>query len=376
LVDIVVVRTPNSIIYDPRVKKVIDSLSKKYSISALGWNRDGVSREEIDDYKVKVELFRLKTSVWKPSLVRIFIRLLIFYPPFWTWVLIKLLIRGPKIIHACDLDSILPCYIYKILFGKKLVFDIFDRYAMALIPPRYKRLYYVINFIEEFFCKHSDALIIAGGEKVLRTIQNKPRHFGVVMNCPQEFYIEKENSKSIDVDHNFKLAYTGGIRKDRALECIVEAIRDLNGIDFLIAGPIIDKTVLLKMQELPNIKYQGLLPPIKALSLELSSDVLVALYNTEILWNSITLPNKLFEAMMCGIPLITNVAHEIVNETGCGIIVEYDNVEQIKGTIIKLRDDPNLRKTLGENGRKAFLEKYNWKIMEKRLYDIYDNLLE
>jgi glycosyltransferase involved in cell wall biosynthesis len=79
--------------------------------------------------------------------------------------------------------------------------------------------------------------------------------------------------------------------------------------------------------------------------------------------------------MKCGIPVITNVAHEIVIDTSCGIIVEYDNVEQIKDTIIKLRDDPNLRKRLGDNGRKAFLEKYNWKVMENRLYNIYDTLL-
>jgi len=376
LIDIVVVRTANSIIYDPRVKKIIDSLSKKYSIFALGWNRDGVSQEEIDNYKVKIELFRIKTSVWKPSLLRIFTRLLIFFPPFWMWVLIKLLIRRPKVIHACDLDSMPPCYIYKILFGKKLVFDIFDRYAMALIPPRFKRLFYVINFFEEFFCKHSDALIIAGGEKVLRTIQNKPEHFDVLMNCAQEYFIDNEKSKSKDGDHNFKLVYTGGIRGDRALESVTEAIRDLNSVEFVIAGPIIDKKVLLKVQKLPNVKYQGILPPIKALSLEASSDVLVALYNPEILWNSITLPNKLFEAMMCGIPIITNVCHEIVNETGCGIIVEYDNVEQLKDTIIKLRDDPNLRKRLGENGRKAYLEKYNWGIMEQKLYKIYDELLK
>jgi glycosyltransferase involved in cell wall biosynthesis len=376
LVDIVVVRTANSIIYDPRVKKIIESLSKKYSIIALGWNRDGVSQEKINNYKVKLELFKLTTSVWKPSLIRIFIRLLIFFPPFWIWVLIKLLIFRPKVVHACDLDSILPCYVYKIFFRKKLVFDVFDRYAMAFIPPRFKRLYFLINFIEEFFSKHSDALIIAGGEKVLRTLQKKPKLFAVLMNCPQDYFIDNEKSKSKDGDHNFKLVYTGGIRRDRALEKVGEAIREFNGISFVIAGPIIDKEVFHKMQQLLNVKYQGLLPPIKALSLEASSDVLVALYNPQILWNNLTLSNKLFEAMMCGIPIITNVAHEIVNETGCGIIVEYDNVEQIKEAIITLRDNPELRKRLGTNGRNAFLEKYNWDIMEQRLYLIYEDLLK
>ena len=376
LVDIVVVRTANSIIYDPRVKKIISSLCKKYSIFALGWNRDGVSQEKINNYIVKLELFKLKTSVWKPSLMRIFTRLFLFFPPFWMWILIKLFIYRPKVVHACDLDSILPCYIYKIFFRKKLVFEVFDRYAMAFIPPRFKRLYSLINFIEEFFIKHSDALIIAGGEKVLRTIQKKPKYFTVIMNCPQDYFTDSEKSNPEEKDHNFKLVYTGGIRSDRALESVAEAIRGLSGIYFVIAGPIMDKDILHNMEQLQNVKYQGLLPPIKALSLEASSDVLIALYSPQILWNNITLPNKLFEAMMCGIPIITNVAHEIVNETGCGIIVEYDNVKQIKDTILKLRDDPNLRKRVGENGRKAFLEKYNWDIMEQRLYKIYEDLIK
>ena len=376
LVDIIVVRTANSIIYDPRVQKIISSLCKKYSIIALGWNRDGVPQEKINNYFAKLELFKLKTSVWKPSLVRIFTRLLIFFPPFWMWVLIKLFIYRPKVVHACDLDSILPCYIYKILFRKKLVFDVFDRYAMALIPARFKRLYSLINFFEEFFSEHSDALIVAGGEKVLRTLKKKPKHFAVVMNCPQDYFINNEKSKPQENDDNFKLVYTGGIRKDRALESVAEAIRELKSINFVIAGPIIDKEVLHKMQQLQSVTYQGLLPPIKALSLEASSDILVAFYSPQILWNNLTLPNKLFEAMMCGVPIITNIAHEIVNETGCGIIVEYDNVGQLKETIIKLRDDPNLRKRLGENGRKAFLEKYNWDIMEQRLYKIYGYLIK
>ena len=33
--------------------------------------------------------------------------------------------------------------------GEKLVFDIFDRYAMVFIPPRYKTLYSFVNSIEE-----------------------------------------------------------------------------------------------------------------------------------------------------------------------------------------------------------------------------------
>ena len=80
--------------------------------------------------------------------------------------------------------------------------------------------------------------------------------------------------------------------------------------------------------------------------------------------------------MMFGVPIITNVAKEIVNETDCGVIVDYDDTEQIKEAIIMLRDSPEIRKRLGTNGRKAFLKNYNWNIMEQRLYMVYDNLLK
>jgi glycosyltransferase involved in cell wall biosynthesis len=103
---------------------------------------------------------------------------------------------------------------------------------------------------------------------------------------------------------------------------------------------------------------------------------MIALYDSNLqTQHKYGMANKILEAMMCGLPIITNIAHEIVKDTGCGIIVEYDNVEQIRKAIISLRDNRELRKKLGNNGRKAFLEKYNWTTMEKKLYKIYEDLL-
>jgi len=102
---------------------------------------------------------------------------------------------------------------------------------------------------------------------------------------------------------------------------------------------------------------------------------MIALYDPEVPHTDFYQPTKFFEAMMCGIPVITNVLPEFVNEIGFGIIVEYGNIDQIRSAITRLRDDPELRKRLGSNGRKAFLKGYNWGIMEKKLYDVYDYLM-
>ena len=134
-----------------------------------------------------------------------------------------------------------------------------------------------------------------------------------------------------------------------------------------------EKDFLNEILEIPNVQFRGHLEPEDALGLEISSDVMIALYHPN-LWNNITLPNKLFEAMMCGIPIITNISSEVVNEVGSGIIVQYENVHQIKEAIVTLRDNPSLRQSLGLNGRKAFLAKYNWQMMEQELFKIYEDL--
>ena len=159
------------------------------------------------------------------------------------------------------------------------------------------------------------------------------------------------------------------------MESICHVFGNTNNVELKIAGAIMEREVINEIESLPNIHYVGNLMPSKAIELELESDVIIALYNPKATWNTITLPNKLFEAMMCGVPIITNIATEIVNETKCGVIVEYDNVEQIRQAILALRDNVELRKRLGNNGRKAFLQKYNWTVMERRLFDIYSELV-
>ena len=373
MADIVIVRTANSIIYDPRVKKIVGSLSKRYSISVLGWNRDALSEQTIKNYAVKLELFKLKTSIWKPSMMRIFARLIFFAPPFWAWVLFRLLVIRPKVVHACDLDSVPPCYIYKLLLRKKLVFDVFDRYATTFIPKKFKILYGIINSIEEFFSMHSDVLIVANGENVLKSFQKKPSHCEIILNYPDDAIID--GTQRLRKNDFFTIAFTGHIRRRRGLETLIHVIRDLKDIQVLITGRIEDEILFNEIQNMQNVKYLGLVDDSALLEIESSSNVIVAFYDPVFFSDNMPLPNKIFEAMMCSTPVVTNVAHEIINETNCGLVVEYDNEKQIKEAIITLSDNPQLCKKLGDNGRKAFLEKYNWSEMEQKLYRVYETLL-
>ncbi|NMA31264.1 MAG: glycosyltransferase family 4 protein [Candidatus Methanofastidiosa archaeon] len=57
-----------------------------------------------------------------------------------------------------------------------------------------------------------------------------------------------------------------------------------------------------------------------------------------------------------------------------GICVQPDNVEEISSAIRYLLDNPDVAKQMGQNGRRAVLEKFYWGIEEKKLIALYEEL--
>lgn len=362
LVDIALIKS-NSIVYDSRVRKIARSLGKKYSLVTLGWNRDAIPIGETKSDFHELRLFNLKAPIGKATLV-------LYLPIFWVWILFRLSVCRPDVVHACDLDTLPPSYIYKVLFGKKLVFDVFDRLGMAYLPQKFKLLRTLVDSLEEWFAIRSDVLILTS-ERFLSSFRKKPKLCALILNCPEDYTVKKTRVH----DNLLTLVYTGNIVRKRGLEKVTEAMKNLEGVELVIAGRILDKDFLDEILRLSNVIYKGLLSPIDALELEGDSDVLISLYDLSVPNYNLAISNKTFEAMMFGLPVITNIALELIDEVGCGIKVEYDDLDQVKSAIISLRDNDELRKKLGANGRMAFETKYNWSRMEQELYRIYDGLL-
>jgi glycosyltransferase involved in cell wall biosynthesis len=87
---------------------------------------------------------------------------------------------------------------------------------------------------------------------------------------------------------------------------------------------------------------------------------------------------KFFEYMAAGIPIICSdfpVWQSIMEKTGAGLCVDSSNALAAVDAVEYLSRNPETAYAMGQNGRKAFLEKYNWSVESRKLTELYQELL-
>jgi glycosyltransferase involved in cell wall biosynthesis len=85
-------------------------------------------------------------------------------------------------------------------------------------------------------------------------------------------------------------------------------------------------------------------------------------------------PNKLFEYMANGMAVIASnfpVWKDVVETYKCGICVNPLNIDEAVNAILYLKNNPEITIEMGENGRKAVLEHFNWEFESRKLVDFY-----
>jgi glycosyltransferase involved in cell wall biosynthesis len=244
---------------------------------------------------------------------------------------------------------------------------------MAFIPVRFGLLFRIVDGLEALIASKCDALVTVSEER-LRTFQRRPRITAVTMNCPEPAFANVGTSARPRLRDDLLLVYAGAIAQDRGLGILDQVVRSCENVDLLVAGRIIDNSIE-PLRRNPRIKFLGFLEYSKALELQADADVIPLLYDPALPINRVANPNKLFEAMMLAVPVISNVCREIIEDVGCGIFVSYDP-EDVRRAVITLRDNPSLRKTMGSKGRIAYESKFNWQVMERKLFKLYEILLK
>lgn len=371
----ILITRSNPISPDPRVEKTGRALiGAGYSVQALGWDRAGnlPGQETLDG----VPVYRLSIRAEYGKGVGNLSQLL-----KWQWGLWRWLLRHHSefdVIHACDFDTILPAIWMKTFFKKYVIYDIFDFYAdhLRATPVMIKN---IIRRIDLWAIGRADALILVDDARVEQVTGSKPRITSIIYNSPEDLK-EKYSKMNKSSGGNLRLAYIGLLQVERGLLQMLSVLNHHPEWYLDLAGFGGDQERILSMvKNMSNICWHGRVSYQQAIHLSAEADVLFATYDPAIPNHKYSSPNKIYEAMMLGKPIIvaagTNM-DRMVAEAKCGCIVPYGDIPAMEKTLQTLAADPVMVRKLGMNARKAYETRYDWALMSQRLIQLYQKVVK
>ena len=82
--------------------------------------------------------------------------------------------------------------------------------------------------------------------------------------------------------------------------------------------------------------------------------------------------------MSMALPVIVSdspYTRQLLKKYEFGLVVNPEDIEGISKAILKLKNNPELARKMGQKGREAVLQEFNWGIEERKLLNLYKKLL-
>ena len=257
----------------------------------------------------------------------------------WIFFLFKVLLKNKKkitTIHAFDLDTAFPATLFKVLFNKKVkvIFDVCD-WMSATLYNQSKFILFVFKLMEAFTIRHSDEVVICEPERIEQIPYKLSKKELVIPNIPtftETSFLFVDDRYKFNNDR-ISLSYVGGFTSSRNLDELLKSAMSQE-FNLLIAGygskEIEDKCKELSI--LSNIKYFGKVDYKIGLNIMYNSNIIYAMYSKSNPNHFYAAPNKYYEAMMLGKPIIStkgiNMERKIL-DNNIGYIIEESSEELI-----------------------------------------------
>jgi hypothetical protein len=282
------------------------------------------------------------------------------------------------IYHFHD-PELIPIGLLLKLEGKKVIYDVHedvpkDILGKTWIPPVLRKpVAWLIRNLENFAAKRFDA-VVAATPYICDRFLKLGCHAVNINNYPilTELYLP-------DVDWSKKecaVCYVGGIFYIRGIFEIVEALGQTD-TKLLLAGQFWPSALRERVVTMPgwnNVEELGQLNRNEVAKTLARAMAGLVLFHPEP-YHLDAQPNKMFEYMSAGLPVIASnfpLWKKIIEGNECGICVDPMNPEAIREAIQWLIEHPDEAKRMGENGRRAVEEKYNWESQVLSLTKLYN----
>lgn len=245
---------------------------------------------------------------------------------------------------------------------RKALSILFDRFEKAIA----RKFDYVITATPNIKTKFKQGNI--------RDIRNYP----VVTNS----WLSINYGSPGDKNH-YTLIYVGLLEKSRGIKQLIQSLKFLSNtfdVKLELLGRFSDENfereVRRLLEQSNKVELLGWIQYEKTIEHLRKADIgLACLQPADRFKNNLGL--KLFEYMAAGLPVIASdfpLWRELIEVNACGVMVDPLDPKDIAKAIEYLLSNPDLIRTMGENGRKAVFEKYNWEMEANKLLDLYRSI--
>lgn len=295
--------------------------------------------------------------------------------------------------HFHDPDLLVPSVLLRILTFKPVIYDIHEFFYRNQVEklPKIWILRKIISAL--IWCMETVCGVIIG--RISAVYEDHIKRFSKLgcktVHTPNYASIDDFNPRPIsDIEwqgRRKRVLFTGTLAPERGslmLLDIAKRLKEIRGdIEFCVSRRFLsqyqEKIFMEKMalpgyrdviKFVPNVTGAELPQIVRCGGIGLSTVLNMGQGNCIV-------PTRFFEYMSQALSIVASnlpASVKYVANENCGILVEPDDVEGYVQAIIKLVDNPELAKQMGENGQKAFIEKYNWGVVEKRLVEFYESI--
>ncbi len=356
----------NDLVTDQRVHRIARTIGGSgYPVTVIGRKFKNSGSCKLPG--IEIRRFRL-----------IFNRGFLFYASFNIRLFFYLITRrGKLVLISNDLDTLPANYLVSKIRNRNLIYDSHEYFTEV---PELQGRKFVKNFwtrLEKMFVPHVDAAYTVNESLAKMYSAKYGIEFDVVRNVPDRFIEEKEFSLPEEVKNSSFIIYQGAVNKDRGLEEIIEIIYEERTFKLIIAGDgDVIKALKKKVKFLDieaNVFFTGKLRPQELKWLTRQASLGVSLEKKTNLNYYYALPNKIFDYIHAGIPVLCSGFPEmrkIVQGYEVGRITDPENRKEIRRLIELMLEDEETRRKWKNNTRIA-AEELNWGNEQKKLLSIY-----
>jgi len=364
----VILSVINDLVTDQRVDRTAGVLTE------LGFEVLLVGRRKFDSPAMpvrKYETFRMRLLFEKGPL---------FYAEYNTRLFFLLLSRPAELLVSNDLDTLLPNYLVHKLKRMPLVYDSHEYFTATpelVNRPNVQRIW---KWIEKSIvpklkdCITVNASIAGLFEKEykipFRVVRNIP-------NAPAHTLTPSREELNLPADKKIVLLQGSGINIQRGAEEAVEAMQYLDNVLLLIVGggdvlPLLKQKVNeLNLQE--KVKFVSRQTPENLAGYTRNADLGLTIDKDTNINYRFSLPNKLFDYIHAGVPVLATPLVElknIIQQYNIGAFIENHDPVHIASTIKNLLENEKRLAEYKMNTAKA-ADDLNWETEKKVLLEIF-----